>query len=233
MSDPAEMQAPPTKPVRVWDLPTRLFHWALAVGVLSQIVTAKIGGNAMAWHFRIGYVVFALIGFRLIWGFIGGHWSRFSSFIYAPATVMRYLRGEQRVGDLFHVGHNPLGSGSVLAMLALLAAQIATGLVADDEISNTGPLNRLVSSAVATNATAWHKGPGQALLITLIVLHVGAIIYYRIRRKQNLVRPMITGDKDLSGDVPASADTRLTRVRALALIVVWAGIVASVLKLGG
>jgi cytochrome b len=233
MSDPAEMQAQPTKPVRVWDLPTRLFHWALAVGVLSQIVTAKIGGNAMAWHFRIGYVVFALIGFRLIWGFIGGHWSRFSSFIYAPATVLRYLRGEQRVGDLFHVGHNPLGSGSVLAMLALLAAQIATGLVADDEISNTGPLNRLVSSAVATNATAWHKGPGQALLITLIVLHVGAIVYYRIRKKQNLVRPMITGDKDLSGDVPASADTRLTRVRALALIVVWAGIVASVLKLGG
>lgn len=233
MSDPAEMQAQPTKPVRVWDLPTRLFHWALAVGVLSQIVTAKIGGNAMAWHFRIGYVVFALIGFRLIWGFIGGHWSRFSSFIYAPATVLRYLRGEQRVGDLFHVGHNPLGSGSVLAMLALLAAQIATGLVADDEISNTGPLNRLVSSAVATNATAWHKGPGQAVLITLIVLHVGAIVYYRIRRKQNLVRPMITGDKDLSGDVPASADTRLTRVRALALIVVWAGIVASVLKLGG
>jgi len=233
MSDPAEMQAQPTKPVRVWDLPTRLFHWALAVGVLSQIVTAKIGGNAMAWHFRIGYVVFALIGFRLIWGFIGGHWSRFSSFIYAPATVLRYLRGEQRVGDLFHVGHNPLGSGSVLAMLALLAAQIATGLVADDEISNTGPLNRLVSSAVATNATAWHKGPGQALLITLVVLHVGAIVYYRIRKKQNLVRPMITGDKDLSGDVPASADTRLTRVRALALIVVWAGIVASVLKLGG
>lgn len=233
MSDPAEMQAQPTKPVRVWDLPTRLFHWALAVGVLSQIVTAKIGGNAMAWHFRIGYVVFALIGFRLIWGFIGGHWSRFSSFIYAPATVLRYLRGEQRVGDLFHVGHNPLGSGSVLAMLALLAAQIATGLVADDEISNTGPLNRLVSSAVATNATAWHKGPGQALLITLIVLHVGAIVYYRVRKNQNLVRPMITGDKDLSGDVPASADTRLTRVRALALIVVWAGIVASVLKLGG
>lgn len=233
MSDPAEMQVQPTKPVRVWDLPTRLFHWALAVGVLSQIVTAKIGGNAMDWHFRIGYVVFALIGFRLIWGFIGGHWSRFSSFIYAPATVLRYLRGEQRVGDLFHVGHNPLGSGSVLAMLALLAAQIATGLVADDEISNTGPLNRLVSSAVATNATAWHKGPGQALLITLIVLHVGAIVYYRVRKNQNLVRPMITGDKDLSGDVPASADTRLTRVRALALIVVWAGIVASVLKLGG
>jgi cytochrome b len=233
MSDPAQTQTHPTSPVRVWDLPTRLFHWALAVGVLSQIVTAKIGGNAMVWHFRIGYVVFALIGFRLIWGFIGGHWSRFSSFLYPPASVMRYLRGEPNVGDLFHVGHNPLGSGSVIAMLVLLAVQIATGLVADDEISNVGPLNRLVSSAVATSATAWHKGPGQALLITLIVLHVGAIIYYRVRKKQDLVRPMITGDKQLAGDVPSSADTRLTRVRALALIVVWAGIVASVLKLGG
>ncbi len=154
MSDPAEMQANPISPVRVWDLPTRLFHWALAVGVLSQIVTAKIGGNAMVWHFRIGYVVFALIGFRIIWGFIGGRWSRFSSFIYSPASVMRYLRGLPRADDRFHVGHNPLGSGSVLAMLALLAVQVATGLVADDEISNVGPLNRLVSAAVATSATA-------------------------------------------------------------------------------
>ena len=233
MSDPFPAQAPATRAVRVWDLPTRLFHWALAAGVLAQIVTAKIGGNAMIWHFRIGYCVFALIGFRLIWGFTGGHWSRFSSFAYKPATVLRYLRGQYRVGDHFHVGHNPLGGGSVFAMLALLAAQIATGLVADDEIANVGPLNRFVSSALATTATAWHKGPGQAILITLVVLHIGAIIFYRVRRNQDLVRPMISGDKALPGDVPASEDSRLSRVRALALIVIWAGIVASVVKLGG
>lgn len=233
MTDPLPPQTPTTRPVRVWDLPTRLFHWLLAAGVISQIVTAKIGGNAMIWHFRIGYCVFALIGFRLIWGFIGGRWSRFSSFFYTPATVLRYLRGEHRQGDHFHVGHNPLGSGSVFAMLALLVVQIASGLVADDEIANVGPLNRFVSGALATSATAWHKGPGQAILITLVVLHIAAIIFYRVRRNQNLVQPMISGDKALAGDVPASEDTRLSRVRALALIAIWAGIVASVVKLGG
>ena len=147
--------------------------------------------------------------------------------------MLRYLRGEHRSGDHFHVGHNPLGMGSILAMLAILIAQVASGLVADDEIANVGPLNKYVSSALALGATAWHKGPGQAILITLVVLHIGAIVYYRVRRQQNLVQPMVTGDKLLGADVPASDDTRLTRVRALALIAIWAGIVASVVKLGG
>lgn len=233
MTAVAPVEDPTVHRVRVWDLPTRLFHWLLAACVIAQVVTGKIGGAAMSWHFRIGYCVFALIGFRLVWGLIGGRWSRFSSFLYAPATVLRYLRGEHRPADHFHVGHNPLGMGSILAMLLILIVQIATGLVADDEIANLGPLNKFVSSATALSATAWHKGPGQALLILLVVLHIGAIVYYRALRRQNLVQPMISGDKQLPSGVPASEDTRLTRVRALALIAIWAGIVASVVKLGG
>ncbi|MFO1218865.1 MAG: cytochrome b/b6 domain-containing protein [Burkholderiaceae bacterium] len=233
MPDPAAADDAALRPVRVWDLPTRLFHWLLALAVAAQIVTGHVGGAAMTWHFRIGYCVFALVGFRIVWGLVGGRWSRFSSFLYAPATVMRYLRGDHRPGDHFHVGHNPLGMGSVLAMLALLALQIGTGLLADDEIANVGPLNRFVSSAFAHGATVWHKGPGKAILIVLVALHVGAIVYYRVRRAQNLVQPMITGDKLLGADVPASDDTRMSRVRALALIAIWAGIVASMVKLGG
>jgi len=232
MSDPVvSTQATPAA-VRVWDLPTRIFHWLLAGAVVAQIVTGKVGGNAMVWHFRIGYCIFALIGFRLLWGFVGGRWSRFSSFLYAPQTVLRYLRGDHRPSDHFHVGHNPLGSGSIFLMLGLLALQVAAGLVADDEIANVGPLNKFVSGATAASATAWHKGVGQGLLITLIVLHVAAILFYRFKKGQNLVRPMVTGDKDLSVDVPASEDNRMTRIRAAALIVIWAGIVAAVVKLG-
>jgi cytochrome b len=232
MSDPVvSTQATPAT-VRVWDLPTRIFHWLLAGAVVAQIVTGKVGGNAMAWHFRIGYCIFALVGFRLLWGFVGGRWSRFSSFLYAPRSVLRYLRGDHRPGDHFHVGHNPLGSGSVFLMLGLLALQVAAGLVADDEIANVGPLNKFVSGATAAGATAWHKGVGQGLLITLIVLHVAAILFYRFKRGQNLVRAMVTGDKDLAIDVPASQDNRLTRIRAAALIAIWAGIVAAVVKLG-
>jgi cytochrome b len=238
MSDTAtattdESAMPAARAVRVWDLPTRLFHWSLAAAVLAQVITGKIGGGAMTWHFRIGYCVFALLGFRLVWGLIGGRWSRFSSFVRGPGTVWRYLRGEHRPDDHFHVGHNPLGTGSVLAMLALLVVQVGTGLVADDEIASVGPLNKYVSSATASSATAWHKGAGQGLIITLVVLHVAAIAWYRYRKQQHLVRAMVTGDKHLAADVPASDDTRMARLRALALIVIWAGLVASIVKLGG
>ena len=85
--------------ILVWDLPTRIFHWALVVCVFGSFISVKIGGNAMPWHFRFGYVVFALIAFRVLWGLVGGRWSRFSSFIYAPGTVLRYLRGQSRAGE--------------------------------------------------------------------------------------------------------------------------------------
>jgi cytochrome b len=218
--------------VRVWDLPTRLFHWLLAAAVVAQVITGSIGGAALTWHLRVGYCVFALIVFRVVWGLVGGHWSRFASFVYGPASVLRYLRGQPLRGDHFHVGHNPLGSASVFAMLAMLTIQVATGLVADDEIATTGPLNRYVSSAFALSATAWHKGPGIALIAVLVVLHIGAIVFYT-RRGHDLVRPMVGGDKLLPGTVPASVDDRLTRVRALAIALASAALVAAVVRLGG
>jgi cytochrome b len=219
--------------VRVWDLPTRVFHWALAVALIAQVITGKVGGAALTWHMRIGYCIFALIVFRLVWGFVGGRWSRFSSFIYGPASVLRYLRDRQAAGDLFHVGHNPLGSASVFAMLAILIVQVATGLVADDEIATVGPLNRFVSTAFGLSATAWHKGAGLGIILTLVVLHILAIVFYRVRKRQDLIGPMFSGDKRLPGPVPGSIDNRMSRVRALAIIAASAGLVAAVVKLGG
>ena len=233
MSEPVAPTPIGSSVVRVWDLPTRLFHWLLAVAVIAQVVTAKIGGAAMTWHFRIGYCVFALLAFRIVWGLVGGRWSRFTSFVYGPASVLRYLRGRALSSDHFHVGHNPLGSASVFAMLVLLGVQVATGLVADDEIAHVGPLNRYVSSALALSATAWHKGPGQVLILLLVVLHVGAIVFYAVHKGQDLLRPMIGGDKLLPAPVPSSVDDRLARVRALAIVLVCAALVGAVVRLGG
>ena len=213
---------PVTQPVRVWDLPTRVFHWLLAVCIVGLIVTGKVGGNALVWHMRLGLMVLALLSFRLVWGLIGGRWSRFASFIYAPGTVLRYLRGQQRAGEHLDVGHNPLGAGSVFALLAVLAVQVGTGLLADDEIATTGPLNKYVASATGLLATGWHKGYGQWLLLALVGLHLAAIAFYRWRGS-NLVLPMLTGDKALPADVPASRDNAATRLLAL---VVLAGCVA-------
>jgi cytochrome b len=219
--------------VRVWDLPTRSFHWVLALTIVGSVVSAKIGGNAMVWHFRFGYVVFALIAFRVLWGLVGGRWSRFSSFIYAPGTVIRYLRGQGRADEHLDVGHNPLGSFSVFALLGLLALQVATGLLADDEIANVGPLNRFVSSAIAARATHWHKDYGQWILLALVALHVAAIVYYLVRKKHNLVRPMLFGDKPLPVGTPGATDSAATRLLALLLAALCAGGVAWVASLGG
>lgn len=218
--------------VRVWDLPTRCFHWVLALTLVASVVSAKIGGNAMIWHFRFGYLVFTLLAFRVLWGLVGGRWSRFSSFIYTPGTVIRYLRGQARADEHLDVGHNPLGSFSVIALLALLAAQVATGLLADDEIANVGPLNRFVSGAIAGQATHWHKDYGQWILLALVALHVAAILYYLLRKKLNLVRPMLVGDKPLPAGTPAATDSAATRLLALVLAVLCAGGVAWVASLG-
>lgn len=213
----------PTSKVRVWDLPTRIFHWALAVTVLTSIITAHVGGNAMQWHVGCGMVALILLTFRILWGLVGGRWSRFASFIYSPGTVLRYLRGQTRADEHLDVGHNPLGSGSVFALLGLLALQVATGLVADDEIATQGPLNRLVSSETASQASGWHKDIGQWILVALITLHVAAIVFYKLKKGKNLVAPMVLGDKDLPASTPASADGWKPRVLALVLLVVsWA-----------
>ena len=234
MSPPDASPAPPLPAVvRVWDLPTRLFHWVLAVSVVGSVVTAKIGGNAMPWHFRLGYLAFTLLAFRLLWGFVGGHWSRFSSIVPTPGRLLRYVGGRLRPGERVDVGHNPLGSLSVLAMLALLVAQVATGLVADDEIANTGPLNRFVSNATALAATAWHKQWGSKLIVALVVLHVAAIVYYRARKRLDLVRPMIDGDKLLAAGMPASADGTAQRLLALAIVIACAAAAAWVASFGG
>jgi cytochrome b len=219
-----------TVAVRVWDLPTRLFHWALALCVLGLYVSGQIGGNAMDWHMRLGLLTGALLVFRVLWGLVGGRWSRFASFVRSPGTVLRYLRGE--AVPHAEVGHNPLGAFSVLGLLGLLMLQVATGLVADDEIATTGPLNRFVSSAWAGRATSWHADIGQLILIGLIVLHVAAIVYYLRRKQLNLVRPMLTGDKALPAGTPASRDSLATRLLALLLLLACVALAGWVFSLG-
>jgi cytochrome b len=222
-----------TTTVRVWDLPTRVFHWVLALCVIASIVSAKVGGNAIVWHMRLGYVVFTLLAFRILWGLVGGRWSRFASFVHAPATLLRYLRGASRPDEHHDVGHSPIGALSVFALIAILAVQVGTGLFADDEIATTGPFNKFVSSATGLALTGWHKGWGQGLVITLVVLHIAAIVFYLVAKKRNLVRPMWTGDKTLPPGVPATADGGAARLLALVLVAACGAGVAWLVSLGG
>lgn len=223
---------PALRRVRVWDLPTRIFHWLLASCVIASVVSAQVGGNAMVWHFRLGYAILTLLAFRVLWGLMGGHWSRFARFVYSPATLLRYLRGQGRADEFLDVGHTPTGALSVFALLGVLIVQVATGLVADDEIANTGPLIKYVSGATSSLATSWHKHYGRWLVIGLVVLHVAAIVFYLVKKRQNLVTPMLSGDKPLPEGTPVSADTAVSRGLAAALLAACAGGVAWLVSLG-
>lgn len=216
--------------IRVWDLPTRLFHWLLAACVVGLVVTGSIGGNWMNWHLRLGYAVLTLLLFRLVWGFVGGHWSRFASFIYAPSSLMAYLKGRGRPEH--QVGHSPMGALSVFGLLLILAAQVGTGLISDDEIAFFGPLVRFVSGDTVSLATGYHKNVGKLIVFLLVGLHVLAIAYYKWVKKQGLVQPMIDGDKQVSVQVPSARDTAASRVLALVVLALCAGAVTWVVGLG-
>lgn len=218
--------------LRIWDLPTRLFHWLLAACVVGLFITGKIGGDVMTWHFRLGYTVFSLLLFRLVWGVVGGHWSRFASFIYAPSTLWRYLRGESRPEH--HVGHNPLGALSVFGLLTVLGVQVGSGLISDDEIAAAGPLTRYVSGDTVSLATAYHTEVGQLLVIALVALHIAAILFYRLKKKENLVQPMLQGDKLVpdASPLPASRDDGFSRWKALLIWAACAGLVYWIAGLG-
>lgn len=199
--------------VRVWDLPTRLFHWLLLACLVALVSTAKVGGNAMEWHFRFGYAALSLLLFRLVWGLVGGQWSRFSSFVYSPVTVMRYLRGQ---GQAEHtVGHNPLGAISVFLLLGVLLLQVASGLISDDEIAAAGPFAKFVSDALVRSGTYYHKAIGANIIYGLAALHLAAILFYLLKKGHNLTPSMFHGDKKVSTTVIHSRDDTRSRVRAL------------------
>ena len=210
--------------VRVWDAPTRLFHWSLALCVIGLVTTAQIGGSAMQWHFRLGYTVLSLLLFRGVWGFVGGRWSRFGAFLYRPGQVLRYLRGQGKPED--SVGHNPLGAFSVFALLGFLGLQVASGMLSDDEIASAGPLVRFASSTWVGNATFYHKEIGKLILLALVALHLAAISFYFLKKGENLVRPMVTGDKTLDFPATSSSDQSADRTRAAVIILLCAALVS-------
>ncbi|MDR3214306.1 MAG: cytochrome b/b6 domain-containing protein [Azoarcus sp.] len=173
--------------VKVWDAPTRLFHWLLVTLVATAFATGFVGGNWIEWHGRAGLAIVGLLVFRIVWGFVGSTYARFTQFVPGPARVLAYLRGQ------WHgLGHNPLGAFSVLGLLALTAFQVGSGLVADDNISFTGPLKALVSQDTADWFTGLHRF-NVWLLGGLVGLHVASIVFYAVIKKHYLLPPMFSG----------------------------------------
>lgn len=205
--------------IAVWDLPTRLFHWSLVALIAASWWSVENG--AMDWHRLSGQTLVGLIAFRLLWGIFGSSTARFAGFVRSPAAVLRYLRGAKHGAP----GHNPAGGYSALALLGLVAVQVATGLFAvDTDGLESGPLSYLVSFEQGRVASGIHEVSFN-LLIALIVLHLGAIVFYRVVRRRNLVAPMITGRDsqltDSGGALVAAPAWRFVLCAALAAIFGW------------
>jgi cytochrome b len=177
--------------VRVWDGPVRIVHWLIALAVPAMWWTA--GHDQLEWHRRLGYAVLGLLVFRLIWGLVGSSTARFSGFVRGPRALAAYagrlLRGETETV----VGHNPMGGWSVAALIALLLGETGLGLFSVDvDGLESGPLSRLVGFDAGRLAAHWHHRLFDALLV-LIGLHLAAIAFYALVKRDNLVRPMLTG----------------------------------------
>jgi cytochrome b len=199
--------------IRIWDLPLRLFHWLLVVAVIGSFVSVKLGGNAMIWHGRFGYIVLALIFFRLIWGFVGTHHARFAQFIKSPKAIFAYLKNPTETP-----GHSPLGAISVIVLLGLFLSQALAGLFASDDIAFDGPLVKYVASTWVELLTSFHR-LNEWVLMALVAVHVGAILYYKYAKKINLISAMITGDKEWADTAPSVQDDSKVRLKAMALLI--------------
>lgn len=204
--------------VRVWDLPVRLFHWLLAILVTAAIVTVKIGGNALQWHFYCGYAILSLLAFRVLWGVLGTRFARFSSFGASPSAVVNYL-GELKSGrNRRYLGHTPIGSLSVIAILIVVLLQVSSGLFSNDDIASEGPLVKFISKELSDRISWFHTDVNAWLIYGLIGIHIAAVAFYFFRKKENLVTPMVTGDKEWGESIEDVRDNWGRRVLALLLL---------------
>lgn len=199
--------------ILVWDLPTRLFHWAAAALIAIAYITYRLGW--MDWHAWAGDAVLTLVVFRLLWGFFGSDTSRFSRFVAAPRAAFAHLRRLFLREPDRQVGHNAAGGWMVLLLLALVLGEAVSGVYVQNDVANQGPLSDITPARIANAITASHWIFWDALLAA-IALHILAIAAYATAKGQDLVRPMITGVKMLpSGVEPPSVASPL---RAAALL---------------
>ena len=195
-------------PVKVWDVPVRLFHWLLVLLVAFQYLSAKMKGDWMTWHMYSGYAILALVLFRVLWGFAGSSTARFSTFVAGPAACLEFAKKVLSRAPAPYASHNPLGGWMVVVLLLALVVQAGTGLFANDDIATEGPLANLVSKELSDRLTLVHYWNFNLLLL-LVGLHIAAVLYHWGVLKENLIGAMFTGVKRLPSNFAGAAAARV------------------------
>ncbi len=198
--------------IRLWDLPVRLIHWSLVV--LMPMLWWSWKSGDLALHKQLGLVTLALVAFRLMWGLVGSHTARFASFLAGPRAMLDYVACK-RVAPV--VGHNPVGGWSTVLLLGLLATEVALGLFAQDiDAIESGPLSYLVTYDAADAAREWHDLVFD-LLLAFIALHIAAILFYLVAKRDNLIGPMVTGRKAVVDGLPSPMQASPLRIIVCAI----------------
>ncbi|MEP2979826.1 MAG: cytochrome b/b6 domain-containing protein [Lentilitoribacter sp.] len=208
-----------TAKVKVWDVYIRIFHWLLLICILVSFISFRL--DEMDIHFISGHCVLALLIFRVIWGVIGSRTALFHTFIKGPGAILNYVKNPSSEKFKGMIGHSPIAALSVIAMLVVISVQVGTGLISDDEILLQGPLAKYVSGDMSYQATTYH-GINAKLIIGLIVLHLAAIAFYRFIKKDDIVKPMVIGQKEVTEDYAEKApplDEKKLIVAAMAILV--------------
>lgn len=214
--------------VKVWDLPVRLFHWSVVA--LLVVSWRSYEAGAMEVHRWSGYAILTLVLFRVLWGLFGSESARFSRFLGSPAAALAHLRQFARREPDTDVTHNAAGGWMVLVLLALLAFQAATGLMANDDIMFEGPLAAFVGKEASDSATRLHH-LNWTLILCAVGLHVLAVLAYALLRRVDLVRPMVTGRKHIPAEAGVAAPRLASPLRAAGLLAVACAVVAAVVRL--
>ena len=205
--------------LRVWDLPTRLYHWLQAVLVASALATGFLAPEWwMGVHVWLGYGVAGLVVFRLIWGVLGSEYSRFTSFIFAPRQIWEHVRGVIGGHPSHFIGHNPLGAVMVFAMISAIAGIGVSGFVALGGAENQGPLAGFVGFTVGDGAVQVHLILAIALMV-MIALHVAGVLAQSWLGRESLISAMITGRKHLpTGALSPNPPPARRRAAAAAMV---------------
>ncbi|MEE4453309.1 cytochrome b/b6 domain-containing protein [Novosphingobium resinovorum] len=202
---------------RVWDPTVRLFHWLLVALIAFSWWSGE--QHDLERHRLSGYAILALIVFRVYWGFFGPRTARFSGFVRGPGAVVAYLKGIGSRRAHHADGHNPLGGWSVIAMLLAVGAMVTAGLFSSDiDMLYDGPLATYLDFDQSSAASDWHSAIFNVIL-ALVALHVVAVVFYLVWKRQNLVRPMVTGKRPVA-EGEAASDLKWSPVRAVIGIVI-------------
>ncbi len=201
----------------MWDFPTRAFHWLLALSLCGSWATAEAGFEWIDTHDLLGYFALSLVLFRLLWGFFGARYARFSNFLTGPRRVLATLPKLFSRQPSEDVGHNPIGGWSTLLFLILVTIQAGTGLFISDDVMHVGPYNHTISSSLAGQLAQIHHLNFTALQV-FVAIHLLAIAWYRFGKGTNLVGPMLTGKKQLQDAALGIASSQTLKALLLAAV---------------